>query len=111
MLLAKTFTMPVSLVKQMFTVVTSERLFIPRSNPATSSSTFQLTGPVNTVSGSQVQSVTGSIVLALQPFGSISQPVSTSKTVAVPSEMSLARSASQVTKSQTATSSSDLPNL
>ena len=53
MLLAKTFTVSISLVMQPATVVTSERHFIPPSQPATGFSTLNSTGLVYQVTSSQ----------------------------------------------------------
>ena len=55
-LLAKTFTMPVSPVKQPATVVTSEKPFIPPDQPTAGTSTaIQSAGPVTQITGSHVQ--------------------------------------------------------
>ena len=58
-LLAKTFTVPVSQVKQQTTVVTSERPFIPPRHPATDSSMLQSSGLVTQVSRSHAQLFAG----------------------------------------------------
>ena len=92
----------------MSTVVTSERPFIAPNQLATSSSTSQLT---RLVSSSQTQYITITSDPALQSSRLVSKAGNRSQTITLDGKMPLTQSIGQVTKLQTTSWSSDMPDL
>ena len=95
-LLAMSFSVPVDLVKQTSTTVTTERAFIPPVQSVSGTSSVQTTGLVRLVSSSQPLTSTssGQVPGQVNQLGGVNQPPD------VPGVMSVVQPTSQAASSQ-----------